>query len=225
MADSGLSRNKHLAPHVTTFLLRRELILEMHAGRTGLNHSFHDLEDVERAAKAGFGVGNDGGEPVGTFLALGMLDLVGPLQRLVDALYYVWHTIRRIEALVGVHLPGQVRIRRYLPATEIDGFEARLHLLHGLVACQSTERRHVRLAMEQIPETLGPQARQCVFNLNRTAQTQHILSAIRTFDPLPAWIGFPLHSQLGCLVMAVHHDVHSPFTAMILARLLSDLLD
>src|SRR5579875_1667876 len=174
MADIGLSRNKHLTSHVTTFLLRRELVLEMHTGCTGLDHGLHEFEDVEGATKTSFGVGDDRGEPVGAFLALGMLDLVGPLQRLVDALYYVWHTIRRIEALVGVHLSGQVCIRRYLPATEIDGFEARLHLLHGLVARQSTERRHVRFAMEQIPETLGPQARQRVLNLNRAAQTQHI---------------------------------------------------
>src|SRR5579875_935108 len=159
MADSGLSRNKHLTSHVTTFLLRRELILEMHTGRTSLDHSLHEFEDVEGATKTSFGIGDNRGEPVGAFLALGMLDLVGPLQRLVDALYHMRHTIRRIEALIGVHLPGQVRIRRYLPATEIDGFEARLHLLHGLVARQSTESRHVRLGMEQIPEALGPQAR------------------------------------------------------------------
>ena len=72
-----LRRHQHLAAHVAALLRRGELILEMHAGGAGLDHRLHQLEGVQHAAEAGFGVGNDRREPVDVVLAFGVMDLVG----------------------------------------------------------------------------------------------------------------------------------------------------
>jgi hypothetical protein len=63
-----------------------ELVLEVHAGGARLDHGLHQLEGVERPAEAGLGVGHDGREPVALAPPSAVLDLVGALQRLVDAL-------------------------------------------------------------------------------------------------------------------------------------------
>jgi hypothetical protein len=59
-----LSRYQHLAAHVAALLRRSQLIFEMHATRTGFDHRLHQLECIPHAAEAGFGIGNDRGEPV-----------------------------------------------------------------------------------------------------------------------------------------------------------------
>ena len=45
-------RHQHLAAHVAALLGRRELVLEVHARGAGFDHKLHQLERVERAAKA-----------------------------------------------------------------------------------------------------------------------------------------------------------------------------
>jgi hypothetical protein len=105
---------------VTAFLLARKLILEMHTGRTGLDHCLDQLENIERSPETGFGIRHDRGEPVDVVLAFAMRNLVGALQRLVDSPNNCWDTVRWIETLVGIHLPGQIRIRCDLPAADIN---------------------------------------------------------------------------------------------------------
>ncbi len=78
-------RHQHLAAHVAALLLAGELVLEVHAGGARLDHRLHQLEGVERPAEAGLGVGDDRREPVAVILALGVLDLVGAEERVVDA--------------------------------------------------------------------------------------------------------------------------------------------
>jgi hypothetical protein len=84
-ADELAGRDEHLAAHVAALLLAGELVLEVHARGAGLDHRLHQLVGVERAAEAGLGVGHDRRQPVAPSLALGVLDLVGAQQRLVDA--------------------------------------------------------------------------------------------------------------------------------------------
>ena len=43
-ADVLRDRHQHLAAEMAALLLRRELVLEMHAGRAGLDHRLHQLE-------------------------------------------------------------------------------------------------------------------------------------------------------------------------------------
>jgi hypothetical protein len=71
-----------LAAEMAALLLRGELVLEMDAGGTRLDIGLHQFEGVERAAEAGFGIGDDRREPCldREALALGDLDLVGALQ-------------------------------------------------------------------------------------------------------------------------------------------------
>jgi hypothetical protein len=63
-ADVLADRHQHLAAEMAAFLLRRELVLEMHARRTRVDHRAHQLEGVQRAAEADLGVGDDRGHPV-----------------------------------------------------------------------------------------------------------------------------------------------------------------
>ena len=124
-ADELAGRDEHLAAQVAALLLRGELVLEVHAGGAGLDHRLHQLEGVQRAAEAGLGVGDDRREPVGAVAALRVLDLVGAQQRVVDPADERRHAVGRVEALVGVGLAGEVRVRRDLPAGEVDRLQAR----------------------------------------------------------------------------------------------------
>ena len=134
IADMGRSRDQDLAAHVAALLFRGQLVLEMDAGGAGLDERLHDLEAVERSAETGFSVGDDGQEPVARRTALGMFDLVGPLEGAVDFSAQFRRRVGRVEALVGVHRPGRVVIGGDLPAGEIDRLEAGPGHLHGLVA-------------------------------------------------------------------------------------------
>ncbi len=95
-----------------------------------------------------------------------MVDLVGALQRLIDALHDLRHAIRRIQTLVRIHLPREVGVGGHLPAAEIDCFQPRAHLLHGLVARQRAQRGDVWLGVQQIPQALGAQFGQRALNLH-----------------------------------------------------------
>ena len=77
-------RDQDLAAHVAALLLRGELVLEVDARGAGLDHRLHELEGVERAAEAGLGVGDDRARTsAARRVALGVLDLVGALQRVL----------------------------------------------------------------------------------------------------------------------------------------------
>ena len=146
LAIAVARRDEHFAAHVAAFFLARELILEMHAGRAGFDHRFDQFEDIERAAETGFGIGHDRREPVDLVLAFGVRDLVGALQRLVDPPNDRRNAVRRVKTLVGIHLPGEIRVGRDLPAAEINCLQPGLHLLHRLIAGERAERGHERLA-------------------------------------------------------------------------------
>ena len=64
MRDGRARRHQHLAAHVPAFFFARELIFEMHAGRAGLDHCFHQFENIERSAKTGFRIRDDRHEPI-----------------------------------------------------------------------------------------------------------------------------------------------------------------
>ena len=147
-----LGRDQHLAAKVAAFLLGGELVLEMDAGRAGLDIGLHDLEAVEGPAEAGFGVGDDRREPVALRAALAMLDLVGALQRPVDPPAQLGPGIGRIERLVGIHGAGGVGVGGDLPAREIDRLEAGADHLHRLVAGDRAQRVDIILAVQQLPE-------------------------------------------------------------------------
>src|SRR5713226_1134139 len=147
MFDGRLCRDEHFAAHMPAFFLGRQLIFKVNTCRASLDHGFHQLENVQRASETSLCIGHDRSEPVGVSFALGSLNLVGTLKGLVDAAYNMGNAIGRIEALIGIHLPGKVGVSGNLPAAEINGFQASFYLLDGLVAGESTEGGYICFTM------------------------------------------------------------------------------
>ena len=162
MRDRRPRRNEHFAAHVAALFLARELILEMHAGRARFDHRLDEFEDIKRTAETGFRISHDGQEPIDAGLAFGVGDLIGALQRLVDSFNHRRHAVRRVKALVRIHLPGEIRVRCDLPSAQVNCFQSGPHLLHRLIAGQRTERRNERFGLQQVPEFLRTSAGESV---------------------------------------------------------------
>src|SRR5215472_6103543 len=185
-ADEALHGYQHLAAQVPALLLGGKLVLEMHAGGARLDHRLHELEGVERPAEARLGVGDDRRIPIGVALSFQGLDLIGALKRLVDAPHHRWNGVRRIEALVRIDLASEVRIRRHLPAREVDRLEAGAHHLHRLIAGERTERGDIRPRMQELPEPPGPKLRERVRDPDRAAEPRHVLCGEVAADAVEA---------------------------------------
>ncbi len=179
-----------------------QLVFKVNASSAGLDHGFHQFESVEHTAKTGFGIGHDRREVVGIasvarVLAFHPLDLVGSGSRaLLILLDDLRHRVDRIERLVGVHLTGQIGITCHLPTGQVNRLQARLDLLHGLVAGQGAERIHEGLGVDQVPEFLGATLGQGVINSDRTTQTNHFSRAVAALDAAPAGVVGPFFLQL-----------------------------
>ena len=156
-ADVLRDRHQHLAAQMAALLFGRELVLEMHARRAGLDHRLHQLVGVQRAAEAGFRVGDDRRHPVGAVAAALASARSGRQRRsaLLIRAHHVRHRIDRIQRLVGIHLPRRIGVARDLPAGQIDRLQPGLHLLHRLVAGQRAQRRDERLGLQQVPQPGG----------------------------------------------------------------------
>jgi hypothetical protein len=85
------------------------------------DHRLDQLEDIERSPKPGFRVGDDWHQPMSMVSPLQMADLVSPQQRVVNSLNYRRNTVRRVQALVGIHLAGQIGVGCHLPAAKTAG--------------------------------------------------------------------------------------------------------
>ncbi len=160
--DELLRRHEHLPAEVPALLLRAELVLEVDAGGSGLDHRAHELEGIERAAEAGLCVGEDRREPVRPVPTLGVVDLVGAEQGVVEAPDDGRNAVHGIEALVGIGRAGEVRVGGDLPAGEVDGLEPGAHHLDGLAAGEGSERADRLLAGDQLPEALRTEPRERV---------------------------------------------------------------
>ena len=89
---------------MAALLLRAQLVFEVNAGGAGANQAFGKFEDVERAAEAGLGVGDDRQVPVSSAAPFERLDLIEPRQRVVHPFHHRRHAVDRVEALIGIHL-------------------------------------------------------------------------------------------------------------------------
>src|SRR5579859_844242 len=121
---------------MAAFFLGGQLILEMDASRPGLDHRLHQFENIQGATKTSLSIGDDGSKPVDIAAPFSMLDLVGTLQGLVDFTYYLGNTVGRIEALIRIHLSGEISISGNLPAAQVNGLQTRPHLLDRLIASE-----------------------------------------------------------------------------------------
>ena len=177
-----LGRDQNLAAQVAALLFRRQLVLEVNAGRARLDEGLHDLEAVQRPAETGFRVGDDGNEPIALGPALGMLDLIGALQGAVDAAAQFRRGVGRVQRLVGVHGAGRIGVGRDLPARQIDGLQTRADHLHSLVAGHGAQRIDKGLVVQQLPQAVGPALRQRMGDRHRAAQAQDVLRGVGALD-------------------------------------------
>ncbi|VUM29317.1 hypothetical protein PGKDCPLP_04299 [Stenotrophomonas maltophilia] len=192
LLDRLAGRHQHLAAHMAALLHRGQLVFEVHASGTGLDHRFHQFERIEHAAETGFGIGHDRLQEIDVVLAFGVMQLVGAQQCVVDALDHRRHRIGRVQRLVRVHLPGQVGVGRHLPAGQVDRLQAGLHLLHGLVAGQCTERVDELALMQRRPQLLRTQAGQRMLDVDGAAQAHHVGGAVVALDAFPTRVGIPV---------------------------------
>src|SRR4051812_21470157 len=111
----------------------------MHSRSAGFNQCSSQLIGIEVATKPGLCVRHNGCKPMccSICLSFGMLDLVCSLEGIVNSSYDGWHTIDRVQTLIGVHLACRIGISSDLPAAEVDSLKAGLNLLNGLVARHS----------------------------------------------------------------------------------------
>jgi hypothetical protein len=131
-------------------------------------------------------------------VALHMGDLVRPAQRVIDAAHDEGDRIRGIERLVRIHLAGLVRIRRHLPAGQVDGLEPGLDLLDCLIAGERAQRRHEILRLQQLPQPLSAAFRQRVMDAEGTGEARDLLRAVVAADP-----GKPASGRIGIAGQAI----------------------
>ncbi len=160
LVDGFRRRHQYLAAEVSALFRRRQLIFKVHGSRARADQRLGQFERIEVAAKARLGVGNDGSQPVDVGFAFHVVNLIGAQQRIVDALDHFRYRIDRVEALIRIHLAGGIGVAGHLPSRAVDGFQARLHGLDGLIAGHAPQARHHRFAMQQPPELFGSQPRQ-----------------------------------------------------------------
>jgi hypothetical protein len=114
------------------------------------------------------------------------VDLVGAQERVVQAPHELGAAVRGVEALVRVRVPGEVRVGGDLPAAQVDRLQAGLDHLHRLAAGKCSERRHVLVHLQELPEPLRPEPRQRVLDVHRASQPLDFVRGVRALDPLPA---------------------------------------
>ena len=178
-------RNEDFAAEVTALFRRRELIFEVNACGTGLDHGLHQLKCVEWPAEARLGIRHDRSVPIAGGLSVSVIDHVRPLQGLVDVPYQRRHAVGRIQALIRIHLARGVVVRRDLPTADVNGLEAGPYLLDRLVTGDGAKGGNVVLAADQVPETARAQLSQRVSNTNRPAQTIDVGPLVGAHDSRP----------------------------------------
>ena len=168
----------------------------MHARGAGFDHLPHDFVGVEWPAKSGFRVGENGYIPIDGFgLIFEYRDLISSLKSLVDAAHQGRHAVGGIQALIGIHLAGQVGVGRHLPAADVDRFQPGTDLLNRLVSSEGAQSVHVSFCVHQIPEVLRAAAGQRVFHRHGAAITDHLLRRVRPFYTLPSGVLGPVSLQ------------------------------
>jgi hypothetical protein len=191
LGDVLTRRHQHLATHVAALLDRSQLVFEVHSGGARFDHGLHQFEGVQHATKAGFRVSHDGREVIDVVLAFAPLDLVGAREGGVDLLHDLGHRIHGVQRLVGVHLAIAVGVASHLPAAQVDGLQARLDLLHGLVAGQRAQGVDEGLGIDQVPQLFSAALGQGVVHLQAAAQTHDVGGGVAALDALPAGVGRP----------------------------------
>ena len=154
----------------------------MHRGGACLDERLHHLVGVQRPAEARLCVGDDRREPVGRVVSLGVRDLVGAEESVVDPLHECGRAVCGIEALVRVGVAGEVRVGGDLPAGEVDRLQTGLHHLDCLAAGHRPECRNPFLLCKERPQSLGAETSERVLDRDGAAETLDVLLAVGALD-------------------------------------------
>src|SRR5207244_3224978 len=91
-----------------------------------------------------------------------------------------------LQALVGIHLSGIIRVCGDLPSADVDRLEPRSDLLDLLIAGQCSQRGHKRFSLQHFPKHFCSVARERALDLQASAQAFHVLPRIWTGNSLPS---------------------------------------
>src|SRR5262249_21559592 len=141
---------------------------------------------VERPSEARLRISNDRSKPVVTNIALGMLNLIGTGEGVVDAPAQLGPGARGVKALIRKHCACRVVICGHLPAREITALQACSDHLHGLIPRRCTERGNEWLIVKQSPEPVRSDLGEGVLNVKRAAQSMYFLRRVGSVDPRKA---------------------------------------
>ena len=196
-ADVLADRHQDLAAQMAALLLGRQLVFKVDARGAAGDHRAHQFVGVQRAAEAGFRVGDDRRHPVGAvFLPPGPPSDCAIWSQRRSALLMARTTLGtefdRIQRLVGIHFAAGVGVAGHLPAGQIDRLQAGLDLLHRLIAGQRAQGVHERFGFQQVPQAGGAHFRQRVADAEGTGQALNILRRV-----VPADAGEPLRIAAG----------------------------
>src|SRR6267142_6988395 len=84
LLNEFLCWDQDFSAHVSAFLCRSKLILEVNSGGARFDHCLHQLKCIEVTAKAGLRICNDRSKPESITPAFSLRDLVGSLKCLVN---------------------------------------------------------------------------------------------------------------------------------------------
>ena len=144
----------------------------------------HQLVGVQRAAEPGLRVGDHRRHPLRRVTELLRSWAIWSARRsaLLIRLTTCGTESTGIQRLVRIHGAGAVRVRRHLPAGQVDRLQPGLDLLQRLVAGQRAERVDVFFAVQQLPEALGALLGQRVLDGERATELGDVGRGVVALD-------------------------------------------
>ena len=202
---------EHLAAEMAALLFGAELVFEVHAGRAGANHGLHQLEDVERAAEARFGVGDDRQVPAIAAAPLERLDLVETRQRVVEPFDERRNAVDGIEALIRIHLARERSRRRPLASRCSRAREVRRAPL-ARPDCRSASRAPSRARRLEVVATAARDPIRASVCSTTTLPCNRLTSPApyRRSIPAPATLRRPARLADSAAARSRSRNLHSP---------------
>ena len=177
---------------MSTLLDGRQLIFKVDTTGARINHGLHQFECIQDATKTSFSVGHDGHKIVHISGTTGALDLICPLESIVDPSHNRGHRIDWVKRLIRIHGVTQIGICSNLPARQINRLDTGFNLLDCLTPRQSTQGRDKILGVNPTPQFLSTESRQRILDLDRPLESDHIGSCVIPLDVLPTWVFCPV---------------------------------
>jgi len=204
-ANELRGRNDDLPSEVAALLRGGELILEVDAGGSGVDHGLHEFERVEGPTESGFRVRDDRDEPVDVVVPRHVLFFVFSPERVVDPPDDVGDAVRRVQAQIGIHLARAVAVGGDLPTAQVDRPEPGPDLLDRLVSGESPQGGDVVFRLQEAPEAAGPTFREGMSNPNRSTKPDDVFRPVGADDSGPPFVHLPIRFQVPGLI---DHSAH-----------------